>query len=192
MKNYKGLFNPTTSSWGDAKNEFEKVYWVDVQNEQDEENPRKIDLTKVEVFNRQKCINIKELIRGSRTLVILDNLNYYVEEISQELNGISTEESRVVITSLEKQLNDNEVYGTYEIGYLDYSEALRLFESENISNGKRVSVREFLKKVDRYPLLLNFIIDLLKRGKEVSLDELDYEYNSLHTIRDKSTGQVMG
>ncbi|MFD3156686.1 trypsin-like peptidase domain-containing protein [Haloimpatiens sp. FM7330] len=165
------------------KNKFEKVYWIDIKDQ----NDGKIDLKKAIIFGKNKPINLEEIIKRYETLIVIDNLNNNAEDVFESFNNIQGNSSKLMITSLEKVFEEEY---TYKIDYLTLEEAYKLFEKEKLGKIKSGVLKSFLNEIDRHPLLLRLIISLLKRDKNLKLEDIQNDYKNIHKIKDKNKNSV--
>ncbi len=114
--------------------------------------------------------------------MIIDNLNNYVKSIFEKFNGILSNNSKLLITSLEKVLEEKY---TYKISYFTPEEAYKLFENDKLENKSKDALKSFINDIDKHPLLLRLIINLLKRNENLNLEDLHNDFKNMHKIKDK-------
>lgn len=159
------------------KSEFDSIIWVNLSENKD------FNFKSVKVGDFDNNLNLANLCATYKTLVVLDNFFGNVADLEVEFESFARDESRVLITSLERVAKKEICFHLSEMTADESKKIIR--RSVDID---RKYVDEIVKNIGGHPLCLELVC-LIIREEEYS----DYEINDfLKEIRQIPEELVQG
>lgn len=143
------------------RSSFDIVIWV---NGESNEN---LDFKSIKINEFDKNLNLENLCSCFSALLIVDNFNGDSNDVVNKFVSFSKKNSKLIITSLHKTLNDQYAY---HLGEMAPDDALVMLCHNNTIEIELAS--RILKKVGGYPLGIKLISEIISNEK-FSPDEID-------------------
>lgn len=143
------------------KDEFDSIIWVNLGENKD------FNFKSVKVGDFDKNLNLANLCAAYKTLVILDNFSGDVSDIKVEFETFSRDESRVLITSLERSARKEVCFHLSEMNVDESKDVI----NKSIDIDKKY-VDEIVDHIGGHPLCLELVCQII-REEEYSGLEID-------------------
>lgn len=144
----------------DISQDYESVIWIDGKDFNDS-----IESIQISQFNYD--INLKFVIGNYKALVVVDNLNENVRRFVELFMSNNKSQSKCIITSLEKDVVDEECY---PLPFMTNEQISNVIDNSGL-NFPKEKKEALIALVAGYPLALDIICSLVKNG-EMDLDDL--------------------
>lgn len=145
------------------KAEFDSIIWVNLS-----EN-KSFNFKSVKVGDFDNNLNLANLCSTYKTLVILDNFFGNVSDIKSEFESFARDESRVIITSLEK-IADKKI--CFHLSEMTNSEAKEVIEKRINIDSKYID--EIVEHIGGHPLCLELVCQIIR--------EENYNNHEIHNF----------
>lgn len=145
------------------KAEFDSIIWVNLS-----EN-KNFNFKSVKVGDFDNNLNLANLCSTYKTLVILDNFFGNVSDIKSEFESFARDESRVIITSLEK-IADKKI--CFHLSEMTNSEAKEVIEKRINIDSKYID--EIVEHIGGHPLCLELVCQIIR--------EENYNNHEIHNF----------
>jgi hypothetical protein len=163
------------------KTTFDTVIWLST----DVVENSNLNFQSARILKFDSPVNLVNILGKYKVLVICDNLNNDIERIVKEFRDNNANESKLLITSLQKNLADE---NSKEISLVSSEIAAQIL-NQCQQKPEQHHIDIVLEKVKGYPLML----DLIKHSVEVgdfNWDEMVGELSNLHQICDGENQKI--
>ncbi|MBS4539653.1 hypothetical protein GOQ27_14355 [Clostridium sp. D2Q-11] len=165
----------------ELKNSFDAILWIS----SDLQNNNIINFSSIRLDNYGQKVNIEYFIEKYSVLVIIDNLNNNVTNIKKQFKKINKNKSKLIITSLQKDLHESEVY---KLDGVNKSISKRIL-NECYPNPIKNQLEKIINKVNGYPLVLNLIKNGINND-DFNWDDISSDIDDIHSIDDENNMKI--
>ena len=144
----------TISIGNSLKNQFDSIIWLNGDSFLENEP---INLASVHILKFSNSLNLEYFLQEFKVLLIIDNLNFNINELIGAFNQVNKHGSKCIITSLQRNLASSDAY---ELSFTDIAVAEKILSAASIKPGKE-QMDLIISEIYGYPLVLNLIVSAI-------------------------------
>lgn len=144
----------TISIGNSLKDQFESVIWLNGDSFLENEP---INLASVNISKFSNSLNLEYFLQEFKVLLIIDNLNFNINEFIESFNQVNKHGSKCIITSLQRNLASLDAY---ELSFTNIAIAEKILSNASIKPEKE-QINLIISEIYGYPLVLNLIVSAI-------------------------------
>lgn len=145
------------------KSQFDSIIWVNLRDN------KEFNFKSVKVGDFDSNLNLANLCATYKTLVVLDNFSGDTSDIEVAFESFAREESRVLITSLERPARKDICFHLSE---MTFDEAKAII-NKNIDIDRKYT-NEIIEHIGGHPLCLELICQIIREEEYDELEIIDF------------------